>query len=89
MEGDFAAEGAIILDLSEAIAGDFVHFVEAVPREVDGCWGIFAVQTGIDATEPKLAASVTLEGDESRFEHIQILCIPEVRLDDPPFADRF
>ncbi len=57
MEGDFGGEGAVVFDLGEAVAADFVH-----PRP--------------SLTQPKRNSPwpVLLEGDEGRFEHVEITC---------------
>jgi hypothetical protein len=48
---------------------------------------VVAVQTADDATDAELAATIVLEFDESRFEHVQIVRLPKIGLDDPPFAE--
>jgi hypothetical protein len=40
VEGDFTGDGAIVLKFGVAVAGGFVHFVEAFPCEVDASLGM-------------------------------------------------
>ena len=51
MEADLADYGAVGLEFGPSIAGDLVHFIVSVPRELDG----IAVTGSVDGavTQPK------------------------------------
>jgi hypothetical protein len=45
--GEFDLDGAVVEQFGGAVAGDFVHFVEALPGESDLMAAIFDVEAGL------------------------------------------
>jgi hypothetical protein len=56
--GEFDLDGAVIEQFSGAVAGDLVHFVEALPGEADRRPAVFDVEAGLESAEGDFAATV-------------------------------
>src|SRR5262249_4929496 len=88
IEGQLDFDGAIVLQFGRSVAGDLVSLVEPAPSEEDDAAAVSEFHGGIDDAEGELTASVLAELEVSRFDEVEVVAIPEVRLEDPPPADQ-
>jgi len=63
MEADFTGDGAVVLKFGVAVAGGFIHFVEASPCEVDAGLGVAATESAGHCAEAEFTAARIVEGD--------------------------
>src|SRR5208283_859069 len=85
--GEFDLDGAVVEQFGRAVAGDFVHFVEAFPVESDRRAAVFDVEAGLERAETDFVA--TEFGDRHCRGHakIEVIAVPDVGLGDPPTDD--
>lgn len=86
VEADFTGDGAVVLKFGVAVAGGFVHFVEAFPCEVDAGLGVAAIESAGHRAEAEFTAARIIEGNVAGTEKVDELLVPQFHLDDPPFA---
>ena len=87
MEAYLACEGAVALKLGVAVAGYFVHFVEACPCEVDAGLAVMTIQSALNGAKYELSASVGGELDLSGAEQVDEVSLPQLHPGNPPLAD--
>jgi hypothetical protein len=63
VEADLLRDGAIRLKLGPSVIAGLVHFVVAVPCELDGACTAGSVDGAGDAVEGELAATLAIEED--------------------------
>ena len=64
-KADFTFEGAVVLEFGPSVAAGLVHFVVAVPGELDGIAVAAAMDGAGDAIEGELATVLAVEQDVS------------------------
>lgn len=79
-------EGTIGLKLSPSVAAGFVHFVVALPGELNRIAVAGTVDGAGDAAEGELAAALAVEQNVGWFDHVGVVGRIIRHLDDAPFA---
>jgi hypothetical protein len=65
VETYLACEGAVVSKLGVAVAGRFVHFVEACRREMDAGLTVMTIQSALNGAKHELSASVRRRSDRT------------------------
>ena len=86
MEADLASERAVRLEVGVAIAGYLGSFVAALEVEMRACGAVPAIQADLDGAEFDLA-TVMIEPNVSRSEHVDVVGVPAFDLQDAPTAE--
>lgn len=63
MIGEFDLDRAVVKQFGGTVAGDLVHFVEALPGEADRQPAAFDVEAGLESAESDRAATVVGDRD--------------------------
>jgi hypothetical protein len=85
--GEFDLDGAVVEQFGGTVAGDFVHFVEALPSEADRQPAVVDVEAGLESADGDFAATVVGDRDGRWPTEVEMIAIPNVGLDDPLTAD--
>ena len=78
--GEFDLYGTVVEEFGGTVSGDLIHFVEALPSEVDRGAAIVDVQARLERAESDFAIV-------ARPPKVEIVAIANVRLDNLPVAD--
>jgi hypothetical protein len=65
------------------------RFVETGPIEEHDALPVSEFHGGVDGAEGELAAAILAKAHIGRLDQIEVVAIPQIRLDDPPPADQF
>jgi len=83
VEADFTGKGAIFWEVGVTVAGDLGAFVAAMEGEMRSRFAVPAIETDLDDAEFDVAI-VMVELDVTGSEHIDVVGIPALDLDDAP-----
>jgi hypothetical protein len=59
----------------------------AGPGEGDRGWAIFEIEARLHGAECDFAMAIGTYGNAGRLDEVEVIAIPQIGLDNPPFAD--
>ena len=83
----FDHEGSVVLEFGGAGAGDLGHLVEPSPGEADLVGALINGEAGLHGPEGDLAFAIGPNDQGRRSAKVELVAVPEIRLDDAPAPD--